>query len=693
MLRFIEEILLLLIDEKRGDLFPLPAWTLSCTLAGALLMDLALENRIDTDPERLVLLDATPLDDDLLDPVLADIAQAGETHDARFWVERIAGKADAIREQALSRLVAHGILEVEEEGGSVAFLPGVSRARRYPSLDREVQEDVQLRVMRILFSDDIPEPRDAMIISLAEACGVFEHLLSPAEISKAVRERIALLGRMDLIGRVLAEAIRQSEAPADPDRIPSRDIPVALSPLVSVLFGKAFILEQYQRLGPIFQVRKNLLTRLLEAVFITKPLAQRGKKDDGKLLVMAGPEVNRFFSKNDKGYFRSREFWMRFEEQFDAKATRMTASMSGEDHFRTRRIKRPGYSRGVGETQVAGILDVTRQEIALWSNDKPTVATAMSRRLVYNLMCRIMAGISAPEYFEDFVVLAQAAFKSLLGLYPGRLRWSRLRRARERMDELTAKIIALHEPGNRGDRPPDVIDHVLALHRNDPQFLPETDLGITILEPIFAPLDTMAHSIAFMLYELLKDPDLLRQAQAEADALFAHGTPTAQGVQQLDVIKRAYMETLRLYSVVPRTMRTVSNSFEFAGCTVAAGQQVLLEFTLAHYLPAYFPNPERFDIDRFAPPRNEHRQSGAYMPYGLGTHRCLGEHLAEFLAKTAMATVLHNVDLALDPPGYVLTERKIKGLPTRHPNKSFRFRLLGKRSSNPVAEPPAHRRL
>ena len=680
MLRSIEEILLLLIDEKRGDLIPLPAWTLSCTLAGALLMDLALENRIDTDPERLVLLDATPLDDDLLDPVLADIAQVGATRDARFWVDRIAGKADEVREQALSRLAAHGILEVEE-GGGVSFLPGVSRARRYPSLDREVQEDVQLRIMRVLFSDDIPEPRDAMIISLAEACGVFERLLSPAEISEAVRERIALLSRMDLIGRILAEAVRQSEAPADPDRIPSREIPVALSPLISVLFGKAFILEQYQKLGPIFQVRKNLLTRLLEAVFITRPLAQRGKKDDGKLLVMAGPEVNRFFSKNDKEYFRSREFWMRFVEQFDAKATHINLTMSGEAHLRARRIKRPGYSRGVGEAQVSGIVDVTRQEIALWSHGKPIIGTPMSHRLVYNLMCRVMAGISAPEYFEDFMALFEASFKAILGLYPGRLRWSRLRRARERVDELTARIIALHEPENRGDRPPDVIDHMLALHRSDPQFLHETDLGITILEPIFAPLDTMAHSIAFMFYELLKDPDLLRQAQAEADALFAHGTPTAQGVQQLDVIKRAYMETLRLYSVVPRTVRTVSNSFEFAGCTVPAGQQVLLEFTLPHYLPAYFPNPERFDIDRFAPPRNEHRQSGVYMPYGVGTHRCLGEHLAEFMTKTAMATVLHDVDLALDPPGYVLTERKIKGLPTRHPNKSFRFRLLGRRAS------------
>ena len=59
MLRFADELLLLLIDDKRGDLLPVPEWSLSCALAGAVLMDLALENRIDTDPERLVLLDST----------------------------------------------------------------------------------------------------------------------------------------------------------------------------------------------------------------------------------------------------------------------------------------------------------------------------------------------------------------------------------------------------------------------------------------------------------------------------------------------------------------------------------------------------------------------------------------------------------------------------------------------------------
>ena len=376
---------------------------------------------------------------------------------------------------------------------------------------------------------------------------------------------------------------------------------------------------------------------------------------DRKLVVLAGPEANRFFQKNDKAYFRSREFWMRFDEQFDLRATRASLSMSGEDHFRLRRAKRPGHARGMGEAQVPGIVDV---------------------------MCRVMAGISAPEYWDDFILLSEAAIKCILGLYPGRLARRRLRRARARLDELTARILLLHEPEYRSDRPPDVIDHLLEAHRNDPSLLPETDMSILVLEPIRTPLDTLAHTLSFMVYEMLKRPHLLRPAQAEAEALFEHGEPTAQGVLQLDVIRRIYMETLRLHSTVRRTVRTVANTFEFAGCRVPAGQQVILDFTLAHHLPEFFPNPEQFDIDRFAPPREEHRQSGVYMPYGVGRHRCLGEHLAEFVAMTAMATLLHDVELALHAPGYTWTSRKIKKLPSRRPGKSFRFRLVRRRSDS-----------
>ena len=70
------EAFLLLLRDVDGTLSRAPEWLVRHALGGAVLVDLALENRIDTDVQRLLLIDSTPAGDRLLDPLLAEIAQA-----------------------------------------------------------------------------------------------------------------------------------------------------------------------------------------------------------------------------------------------------------------------------------------------------------------------------------------------------------------------------------------------------------------------------------------------------------------------------------------------------------------------------------------------------------------------------------------------------------------------------------------
>ena len=203
MLRFTEEIILLLLDDE-GRFARLPSWSLNYALAGGVLMDLALENRIDTDLEKLVLIDPTPVGDALLDPTLAEIA-AEEGQDARYWVGRTAARGEEFREEALNRLVSLGVLEKRDD----SFL-WVFRARRYPSIDGKVEREVKLRIMGVLFSDEIPDPRDIVIICLADACGLFGELLSSRELESAA-PRIEQVRKLDLIGQATTQAIRDIE--------------------------------------------------------------------------------------------------------------------------------------------------------------------------------------------------------------------------------------------------------------------------------------------------------------------------------------------------------------------------------------------------------------------------------------------------------------------------------------------------
>lgn len=207
MLRFAEEIMLLILDDS-GEFVRVPAWPLHCALGGGVLMDLALEGRIDTDTERLFVVDPSPVGDDLLDSALARIAGMPESFDAGHWVRAMADGAGRIRARVLERLVDYGILECRER----SFL-WVLRSRRYPTLDSKPDREVKRRLMSVLFGDDIPDPRDGAIVALADTCGIFEHILSPREV-RSTAERAALVGGLDLMLQAVSSAVREGRTPA-----------------------------------------------------------------------------------------------------------------------------------------------------------------------------------------------------------------------------------------------------------------------------------------------------------------------------------------------------------------------------------------------------------------------------------------------------------------------------------------------
>ena len=204
MLRFAEEITLLLLNDDDGRFARISDSSFDYAIAGGVLMDLALENRIDTDLDNLMLINSTPTRDSLLDETLAEIA-ANEGHDARYWIERTALRGSELREEALSRLVEKGILEQANDRFMWVF-----KSRRYPTIDGEAQREVKLRIMEVLFSEEIPDPRDIVIINLADACGIFRSILSGEELER-VAPRIEQVKRLDLIGQAMTQAIQDIE--------------------------------------------------------------------------------------------------------------------------------------------------------------------------------------------------------------------------------------------------------------------------------------------------------------------------------------------------------------------------------------------------------------------------------------------------------------------------------------------------
>ena len=160
-------------------------------------------NRIDTDLHRLIVIDAAPLGEPVLDNVLAQIASDVEKRETGHWVSLFAGEYETLQQQLLDRLVARGILSQRE--GGLSWLVGV---RRYPTVDDRPQRDVKQRIMDTLLSEAIPDPRDIAIICLADACALWRTVIDERELADA-KPRIEQIVKMDLIGRSVTRTLRE----------------------------------------------------------------------------------------------------------------------------------------------------------------------------------------------------------------------------------------------------------------------------------------------------------------------------------------------------------------------------------------------------------------------------------------------------------------------------------------------------
>ena len=414
---------------------------------------------------------------------------------------------------------------------------------------------------------------------------------------------------------------------------------------------RAFLTKSYRELGPVFRIR--LLHR--------------------RFTVLAGVEANRFMIRQGIGHLRSFEFWTRFNARIGA--ARSLASMDGPEHAEMRKMLRHPYSRQYAVDHIADIVAIARRELETWPEGKPHPVRPALQRIATNQVGSLVGGVSPLPYLDDVAYFFKAMVGNQIIPNPAVLT-PRFRRAAQRVHEFYLTVVDAHTGHNSNREGRDLIDELLERHQADPQFLPEADLKLAVLGPSIAALDTISSTCAFMVYAVLKHPEVLEKIQQEADRLFADGEPTLEGLREMDTTHRAAMETMRMWPIAPLQFRTVTNAFELHGHRIPAGEEVIIATTVPHYLPECFPDPYRFDIDRYTPERAEHRRPENYAPFGLGTHRCLGNGFAEIQIATTMATLFHHLDLSLVPASYKL---KTTQVPLPSPRDSFRVRVTQRR--------------
>ncbi|CAJ0570986.1 unnamed protein product, partial [Mesorhabditis spiculigera] len=163
---------------------------------------------------------------------------------------------------------------------------------------------------------------------------------------------------------------------------------------------------------------------------------------------------------------------------------------------------------------------------------------------------------------------------------------------------------------------------------------------------MFEGHDTTSTALSWAAHLLGNHPDILHQAQLEVDMVFAeYGEVNATALSKLDYLERCIKETLRLYPSVPTIMRELGSDQELAGRKIPAGMQIILNPYLIHRDPAQWPEPEKFDPDRFLPENSVNRHAFALIPFSAGSRNCIGQRFAYMEMKTVLAWLLHYFDI------------------------------------------------
>ncbi|MCA9925913.1 MAG: cytochrome P450 [Anaerolineales bacterium] len=420
----------------------------------------------------------------------------------------------------------------------------------------------------------------------------------------------------------------------------------------------AYFVRLYHQYGPIFRIR--LFNR--------------------DITVMAGIDANRFLNRDGNSILNSEMLFGSFGREFNTDI--FLTAMDGPEHKHLRKQSRRGYSRSAMMPHLDQLIQIVdRYTDSLEAGDKIDVLSTL-QFLVTQQLGVVIAGRTPENYFPDLQRFLNYNINvKVLRMWPElMMQMPAYKRSKARVIELGKEVLAAHRanPTSSEADAKDLIDDLLQAKDWHGEPYDEAMLLAATVGPYFAGIDTVASSLSFLVYTVLKHPQVLAQVRKEVEQVFANGTPSLTDLKDMETLHGAAVETLRMYPVAPFTPRVTKEPFEFHGYQVEAESEIFFAQTVTHYLPEFYPKPHRFDPMRFAKGAGR-GVPGAFAPYTLGAHLCLGAGIAEAQMMLILARLLHNLELSLESPAYEVT---IHAAPLPNPGRKFKVLVVQNRTKN-----------
>ncbi|QRK11448.1 cytochrome P450 [Archangium violaceum] len=376
----------------------------------------------------------------------------------------------------------------------------------------------------------------------------------------------------------------------------------------------AFFMEGYRQHGRVFAVRDM--------------------KDT--FAVLLGPEANRFVLERETPHLS----WGAAYGDEGSRVMGPTAMplLDGEEQRRRRAPMMSAFRHQNITAFGDAMVELARAQTAGWKEGRPVDLIGEMSELTFRVACGFLLGVEIGEDYPRFRELYKKMFTPVgLALQAAGLPY--MQRYRDGLRRLSARWIADRRAHPRDD----IISRLLEAGLDD------EDVISQVLVLMFAGHDTTKLSLTWTLALLLRHPEYLARVLAEQDEVLGDGPIDAEATRKLPVLERAIREAHRLYPPASLLRRGVLEGFELGGYTIPKGWKVMYLPRVSHHLPDVFKDPERFDPDRFAPPREEHKQPYAMVEFGGGYRTCIGKELAMFEAKVVLSYLLRTFRFELAP--------------------------------------------
>jgi enediyne biosynthesis protein E7 len=291
----------------------------------------------------------------------------------------------------------------------------------------------------------------------------------------------------------------------------------------------------------------------------------------------------------------------------------------------------------------------------------PVDLTGELRQLTLRVLGRSLLGSSlepVDQISRAFdVVQDQAMFEVVtLGMVPHWLplpRNFRFRRARQRLNDVVARILADRSDGAAGGSGrPDLTGRLLRGHGHPAASSPDyRQLRDELLTVLLAGHETTASTLGWLWHLVDSAPDVAERLQAEARDVLGDRDPRSEDAERLVYTRMVVHEALRLYPPVWLLPRRAVSADLIGGYHVPAGADVVLSPYTLHRHPGFWPDPSRFDPGRFAAGEGGLVHRYAYIPFGIGPRCCIGSSLGMLEATLVTAMVARTFRMRSVPQG------------------------------------------